>query len=43
MTHKTIMENQELKVKPKKNLTFKTVHHDDDDDEVEDDFALITR
>ena len=41
------MENQELKVKPKKNLTFKTVHHDDDDDddddEVEDDFALITR
>jgi hypothetical protein len=41
MTHKIIMENQELEVKPKKNLTFKTVHHDDD--EVEDDIALITR
>jgi len=38
------MENQELEVKPKKNLTFKTVHlDDDDDDEVEDDIALITR
>ena len=37
------MENQELEVKPKKILTFKTVHHDDDDDEVEDDIALITR
>jgi len=34
------MENQELEVKPKKNLTFKTVHHND---EVEDDIALITR
>jgi len=43
MTDKIIMENQELEVKPKKILTFKTVHHDDDDDEVEDDIALITR
>jgi len=46
MTHKIIMEKQELEEMPNKILAFKTVHHvdsDDDDDkkEVEEDIALI--
>jgi hypothetical protein len=47
MTHKIIMEKQELEEMPNKILAFKTVHHvdsddnDDDKKEVEEDIALI--
>jgi hypothetical protein len=35
MTYEIVMEKQELKEKPKKNLTFKTIHHVDSDKDEE--------